>query len=120
MPESDDWSVGFYAEARGREPVKDFLLSLDDKTVARFQWAIEQVRLRNVLAPEPLVRHLDGKLWELRRESNTNIFRLIYAIVPGRKILFLHGFQKKTQRTPRTELETAQSRLDDYLARAGG
>ena len=66
------------------------------------------------------VRHLDGKLWELRRESNTNIFRLIYAIVPDRKILFLHGFQKKTQKTPRPGLETAQRRLDDYLARAGG
>ena len=69
---------------------------------------------------EPLARHLEGKLWELRRESQTNIYRLLYAFLPGRRILFLHGFQKKTQKTPRGEIEIASQRLDQFVKRGGG
>jgi phage-related protein/predicted XRE-type DNA-binding protein len=97
----DDWTILFYVDGRGREPVRDFLIGLDLRTQARFQWSIEQLRQRNTQAHEPLVRHLEGRIWELRRESNTNIYRLLYALVPGRRILFLHAFQKKTQRTSR-------------------
>jgi len=72
------------------------LRGLDAKTQRRFRWSIEQLRLRNVQAREPLVRHLDGKIWELREESQTNIYRLLYFFFTGRRIVFLHGFQKKT------------------------
>lgn len=97
-----------------------FLRSLDRQTRARFIWSIEQLRVRNVQAREPLVRHIEGRLWELRRESNTNIYRLLYVILSGRRILLLHGFQKKTQRTPRSDIELAQRRLADFLQREGG
>jgi phage-related protein len=114
---TDEWSVVFYIEDDGNRPVQEFLASLDRKTQARFDWSIEQLRVRNTQAGEPLVRHLEDKLWELRRESDTNIYRLLYAFVGGRRILFLHGFQKKTQKTPRRELEVAQRRLDHFLQR---
>jgi phage-related protein len=84
------------------------------------EWSIEQLRARNIQAREPLVRHLEGKIWELRRESNTNIFRVLYCFLSGRRILILHGFQKKTQRTPAQEIALAQQRLNDFLARGGG
>lgn len=81
---------------------------------------MEQLQLRNIQAREPLVKHLEGRIWEVRRESNTNIFRLLYALLPGRRILVLHGFQKKTQKTPRREIALAQARLARFLAREGG
>jgi phage-related protein len=74
---------------------------------------------RNTQAREPLVRHVEGRLWELRRESEKNVYRLLYAFLPGSRILFLHGFQKKTQKTPRREIEIAQARLADFLRRQG-
>jgi phage-related protein len=114
------WSIIFYTEPSGSDPVGTFLASLDLRTQARFDWSIEQLILRNTQAREPLVKHLEGRIWELRRESNTNIYRLLYAFLPGRRILFLHGFQKKTQRTPRREIEIAQQRLTGFLAREGG
>lgn len=83
-------------------------------------WSIEQLRLRNVQAREPLVRHLEGRLWELREESRTNIYRLIYFFFTGRQIIFVHGFQKKTQRAPRAEIEVAARRMHDFLQREGG
>lgn len=115
-----EWSIVFYVSPGGDEPVREFLESLDLRTQARFAWSIEQLRIRNVQAREPLVRHLEEKLWELRRESRTNIYRLFYSFLPGRRILFVHGFQKKTQKTPRREIELAQARLADFLQREGG
>jgi phage-related protein len=115
-----EWSLVFYVEDSGAEPVADFLRTLDQRTKARFDWSIEQLLVRNVNAREPLVRHLESKIWELRRESATNIYRLLYAFISRRRILFLHGFQKKTQKTPRREIELAERRLAHFLAREGG
>ena len=92
-------------------------MSLDIKTQARFAWSIEQLRVRYVMAREPLVCHLEGKLWELREESSTNTYRLIYFFCSGQRIVFLHGFQKKTQKTPRHEIEIALQRLDNFMKR---
>ena len=114
------WSIGFYVEDSGRDPVGEFLRGLDDRTQARFARSIEQLQIRNVQAREPLVRHLDGKLWELRVESQTNIYRLLYFFFTGRRIIFVHGFQKKTQRTPRAEIELALRRIDRFIQREGG
>lgn len=110
-----EWSVLFYEE-RGRSPVREFLEGLDKKTQVRFAWSIEQLRQRNVQARSPLVDHVQGKIWELREESQTNIFRLLYCMASGRRIVFLHGFQKKTQKTPRRDIAIAQHRLDALLA----
>lgn len=108
------WSVIFYVEENGRQPVREFLERLDIRTQARFDWSIEQLRERHTQARDPLVRHLEGPIWELRRESDGNIYRLLSAFLPGRRILFPHGFQKKTQKTPRREIETARARFQRF------
>lgn len=117
MPDPTQRSTEFYLEEDGTSPVEAFLDSLDLKSRARFLWSMEQLRVRNIAAREPLVRHLEGDLWELREESRTNIYRIVYFFYTGRRIIFLHGFSKKTQRTPRQELETARRRYRDFLAR---
>lgn len=117
MADDNEWIVVFYVDENGFSSVREFLQSLDIKTQARFAWSIEQLRIRNVKAQEPLVRHLDGKLWELREESSTNIYRLLYFFFSGRRIVFLHGFQKKTQKTPRREIEIALQRMDNFTQR---
>ncbi len=94
----DDWSILFYVDANGNRPVREFLSSLDQQTQARFDWSIEQLRIRNLSAREPLVKYLEGKIWELRRESQTNIFRLLYAFVSGRRILFCMVFRRRPKR----------------------
>ena len=112
-----EWTNEFYLEDDGASPVEDFLNELDVKTRARFGWSMEQLRMRNVRAREPLVRHLEGDLWELREESRTNIYRIVYFFFTGRRIVYLHGFQKKTQKTPRQELDVARRRYQAFLAR---
>ena len=86
MDAADEWSNEFYAAASGYCPVAVFLDVVDLKTCARFAWSMEQLRLRNVQAREPLVKKLDDNLWELREESGTNIYRVIYVFFTGRRI----------------------------------
>ena len=117
---SGEWLLVFSITDQGESPVEAFLRGLDPTTQRRFRWSMEQLRLRNVQARPPLVRHLEGKLWELREESQTNIYRLIYCFLPGRQIVVLHGFQKKTERTPRREIDLARTRLALVSAREGG
>ena len=117
---SSDWAIEYYVEDNGRVPVREFLKTLDQRTYARFLWSLEQLAQRNIHAGEPLVRHVEGKVWELREESNTNIFRLLYFFYSGRRIVLLHGFGKKTQKLPRQELELARRRLARFLEREKG
>jgi hypothetical protein len=65
--QSEEWSIVLYTDRDGSTPVEDFLASLDIKTQARFDWSIERLRVLNIHAREPLVKHIEGKLWELRR-----------------------------------------------------
>ncbi|HEY7030208.1 MAG TPA: type II toxin-antitoxin system RelE/ParE family toxin [Thermomicrobiales bacterium] len=120
MEGSTGWTIVFYVDENERSPVREFLGDLDRTTQRRFLWSIEQLRVRNTQARFPLVRHIEGDLWELREESSTNIFRVFYVFASGQRIVLLHGFQKKTQRAPRREIEIALTRLHSWRARAGG
>jgi len=61
----------------------------------------------------PYVRHLEGSLWEIRLKARDGIARAVYVAVRGRRIVVLHVFVKKTQKTPRRALETARRRLKE-------
>lgn len=73
--------------------------------------AIENVGLDNL--HEPHVKHLEGKLWELRAKASEGIARGIYGTVTGRKVLVLHVFVKKTQKTPSRALAIARQRMKE-------
>ena len=113
------WTIVFYEDAGGGRPVLEFIESLDERTQARLRRAIEELRVRNVTAGFPLVRHIEGKLWELREESQTNTYRLFYFFFSGRRIILVHAFQKKSQKTPRREIETAKRRMQEFVGQGG-
>lgn len=59
----------------------------------------------------PHVRHLEGKLWEMRLTGRDGIARAVYVARLGQRLTVLHLFTKKTQKTPRRALDTARARL---------
>ena len=64
----------------------------------------------------PYVRPLvNTKLYEIRVEQSTNIYRIFYFAYTRRRFILLHGFQKKTQKTPEKEINLAQKRRNDFL-----
>ena len=60
---------------------------------------------------EPHVKHLDGKLWELRVMAEGGIARGIYVTAAERRVVVLHVFAKKSRKTPRRALATARGRM---------
>ena len=56
---------------------------------------------------EPYVRHLEGPIWEMRLKGRDGIARAAYVTASGRRVVVVHVFGKKTQRTPRREIEAA-------------
>ena len=62
---------------------------------------------------EPYVKHLDGALWEMRLIGRDGIARAIYVTASGQRVIILRAFRKKTQKTPRSELELARSRAKE-------
>ncbi|MGF7213721.1 phage-related protein [Skermanella aerolata] len=59
---------------------------------------------------EPYVKHLEGPLWEMRMKGKDGIARAAYVTASGRRVVVVHVFVKKTQKTPRREIEQALKR----------
>jgi phage-related protein len=62
---------------------------------------------------EPYVKHLTGKLWEMRMTGRDGIARSIYVAASGRRVVVLRTFVKKTRRTPPREIALALTRLKE-------
>jgi len=75
---------------------------------SRIAFLIESVGLERVT--EPHVKHLEGKLWEIRLIGKDGIARAIYMTAVGKRVIVLRVFIKKTQKTPRHEIELALER----------
>ena len=63
--------------------------------------------------PRETVKHLDGKLWELRIKGRDGISRAIYVTASGKRVIIVRVFIKKTQKTPPSELEIARQRAKE-------
>ena len=61
----------------------------------------------------PYLKHLDGKLWEMRMKGRDGIARSIYVTATGRRVVVLRSFVKKTQKTPRREIDLALDRAKE-------
>jgi phage-related protein len=62
---------------------------------------------------EPYVKHLQGPLWEMRMKGKDGIARAAYVTATGKRVVVVHVFPKKTQKTPRREIETALRRAKE-------
>lgn len=62
---------------------------------------------------EPYVKHIDGKVWEMRMSGRDGIARSLYMTAAGKRVVILRTFVKKTQKTPRREIKLALERAKD-------
>jgi phage-related protein len=108
--------------AAGTVPVAEFVDALGPQAQAKFIRSLELLEQQGLLLREPWVKNIQGipKLRELRFTSFGEIYRVFFFPVSGRKLILLHGFKKKSQETPKRELQTAETRMRDYVHRHGG
>ena len=112
-----EFEVIFYAKENGEEPAKEFLMSLDDKMRAKIVRAISRLERNGIELREPFSKHLEDGIFELRASFSSNISRVLYFFFTGRTIILTNGFIKKTQKTPRAEINKAKRYRDDYIRR---
>ena len=85
-----------------RDKINDFLRLLEEK---------------NGVLDEPYSRHLRGKIRELRVDFGKSRYRVLYALIPDKKILILLAFIKKTPKTPPNIIARAETMLGLYLSK---
>jgi phage-related protein len=104
--------VRFFRTTEGREPVRDWLKSLprderkaigDEIRTVQFGWPIGM----------PLVRKLERGLWEVRVNLSNRIGRVLFTVV-DRQAVLLHGFVKKSPRTPARDLAVSRQRKQQF------
>ena len=111
------FKVLFYQKADGSEPVKQFLNSLDKKMRAKMVRTIESLQNNGNDLREPYSKHLDDGIFELRAKVGTDISRVLYFFFIGQRVILTNGFIKKTQKTPKKEINLAKKYRNDFLQR---
>lgn len=103
------WSVEFLDNE-----VKSALYALPHDMRAGFERISNLIRAHGVAGMrEPYVKHLEGPIWEMRLKGRDGIARAAYVTVKEQRVVVVHIFRKKTQKTPRREIETALSRAKE-------
>ncbi len=109
--------IVFYRTEKGDSPVLKFLEGLNDKQAQKVAWVLRIIRDFDFI-PKDYFKKLGGTdLWEVRVNVGNNTFRLLGFMDRNNFIVLTNGFQKKTQKTPKKEIEIAEKRMGDYLNR---
>ena len=116
MASNPEWHIEFYTDHRKHTPVLEYLNGLPQKDQAKIRNHLRLLRqFGNQLGP-PQAKKLRGKgltLWELRPMPT----RIFYFFHTGRRIILLHAFAKKKDRTDENEIQIALNRLKVFLER---
>lgn len=116
------YNIEFYEDANGNSQVWDFLEELRIKAQTSKDARIQHKQLSMYIQlledngtrlNENITKHLEDDIGELRPGNN----RVLYFYFKDNTFVLLHQFRKKTQKTPRCEIERAKSERDDYLSR---
>lgn len=116
----ENFDVEFYEKEDGTFPAEEFILSQDFKMQAKIFMSLRLLELKGHELREPYSKPLGDGIFEVRAKQGTDITRVLYFFVIGRKIILTNGFVKKTQKTPQSEIETAKKYRADYERREEG
>jgi phage-related protein len=116
------YEVYFYEDTNGNSPVYEYIEDLTKKTdkdnrinLNKIQDYIRVLREHGKTAGEPYMKHIDGDIWELRPIRG----RIFFASWTDSGFILLHYFQfKKTQKTPKWEIDQAKRNLKDIIERS--
>ncbi|MCI0533422.1 type II toxin-antitoxin system RelE/ParE family toxin [bacterium] len=111
-----EYRITFYRKSStGEKPALEYIHKLDVKTQAKVAKYIEFLKESDGRLDEPYSRHIKGKIRELRVDFAHNRHRIFYFAFINKNIILLSAFLKKTEKTPRTEVERALAYYQDVL-----
>ncbi|MER2009235.1 MAG: type II toxin-antitoxin system RelE/ParE family toxin [Psychrobacillus sp.] len=117
------YEIEFYEDKKGQSQIVDWIKELDSNptkenksTLKKLYYQMERLEYDGTFIGEPLVKQIKGKIWELRPIPN----RVFFATLEDNQLILLHQFRKKSQKTPKREIEQAKRELADWLERKKG
>lgn len=109
--------IYYYTSPAGSNPVKQFIDSLAPQQQTKILRIFQYIQRYGFTVRLPQIKKLTGSpLWEIKILGKHNL-RILYVIPKENLVLILHGFIKKTAKTPKKELETALNRYHEWLDR---
>ena len=109
--------IELYETKDGKCPVSEYLDSLNDKLKAKTLRTIDLLERNGQALRKPYSEALEDGIFELRTKQSTNITRILYFFVIGNKAVLTNGFTKRSQKTPKKEIELAKKYRKDYERR---
>lgn len=104
----------YYFSPNGKNIIREFILSLQKKQQAKVRRVLQIISEYGLISANPHIKKLTGTpLWEIRILGKDNL-RILYATLDSNSILILHGFNKKTQKTPPKEIQLAIKRYQEW------
>ena len=117
------YKIKIYQDARGNQPVKEYLSELAAKTdknsrikLSKIDYYLQTLRKYGTKAGEPFMKHINGDIWELRPLRD----RFFFFCWQNDRFVILHHFVKKTQKTPQKEIDQAIRNMNDFIERITG
>ncbi|KUO69562.1 MAG: hypothetical protein APF77_18380 [Clostridia bacterium BRH_c25] len=115
------WEIKFFRKENGEDPVSDYIISLPAKHQAKVVREIDLLENLGIWLQYPHTKDLEGDeykdLYELRIKFSNNNMRIFYFLFDGNKFILVHGFTKKSEETPKRELNIAKNRMEEYKSR---
>jgi len=111
-------TVVFYKAADGKCPIQDFLDSLPGKVAQKVTWVLNLLEDLDIV-PSSYFKKLTGteEIWECRITFGSNAYRIFCFFVDNSVVVLTHGFVKKSQKTPKKEIEKAETYRRNFLQR---
>ena len=116
------YKIIIYEDADGHSELNEFLMDLANRACsnkdARIQLKqitlyVELLRSNGTRLNQNITKHIQGEIWELRPGNN----RILFFYFDGETYVLLHYFRKKSQKTPKSEIEKAEREIKDYKNR---
>ncbi len=109
-----EWKVDFY-KTDDVSPVTEWLDTIPSSARSKIIRNMALLEELGLSVREPYVKPLGDKLYEVRAKDPNGIYRVIYFAFTGKRFIMLHGFTKKTQKTPKKDLELAKKRMEEII-----
>ena len=109
--------IEFYEKADGSRPAEEFILEQSSKMRAKIATVINYLKEEGTNLRMPYSEKISGEIFQLRAQTEGDNARVLYFFVVDDKAVLTHGFIKKTQKTPRKEIQKAKDIREEYLKR---
>lgn len=114
------YNVIFYEDKRGRSEIEEYLKKLHKKKdkeskikLSKITAYMNMLKKQGCNIGEPYIKHLEDEIWELRPLRD----RILFAYFDNNEFILLSIFMKKTQKTPKSEIQKAKRNLKNYIDR---